>query len=352
MATLRKPPYARTAYLEQTLVAYDGPQLVLFKSDRGFRVLGLAVDEPTAETYPLLLAEVKDEDFRRYLDQKVDLHYIFRFAAKRLYYGNWAALNEQGWLPLIRPKDTVPDAYFPDQGFWSRHHTVEYTGTVFASDTLASFAIDGSWDASDFARFYSKFADLYAFLTVGVRQLADQIPADALQSVKRLIQTLAWRGGGSYVGFYDTMFSKIDALSPLRVNRIQYASPGTIELKGSPDALGHVGTVVNFFAADSGEVKEAYDFVHKVLGKENLKGADTDAGFSSQTMEQAVRQKCDILNKGLGIDSPDHVLGLCDGKVVIYAKITLSFYRRAKALHLFHAEGRVAAKDAVETAAH
>lgn len=352
MAKLAKPRFARTAYLKQTLVAFDGPQLVYFQSDRGFPLLGLAVDEPNEQSYPLLLAEVKDEDFRRYLDQKVDLHYLFRFAAKRLYYGNWAALNEQGWLPLIRPKEEVPEIYFPGQGFWSRHHTVEYTGTVFASDTLASFAIDGSWDASDFARFYSKFADLYAFLTVGVRQLAGQIPADALQSVKRVIQSLAWRGGGSYVGFYDSMFSKIDELSPLRVNRIQYASPGTIELKGSPDALGHVGTVVNSFAADEGEVKEAYDFVNKVLGKENLKAAEANAGFSTPTAEQAVREKCDIINKGLGIDSPEHVLSLCDGKVVIYAKITLSFYRRAKELHRFHAEGRVAAKDAPEPVAN
>ena len=351
MAKLTKPRYARTAYLKQTLVAFDGPQLILFQSDRGFPVLGLAVDEPSEQSYPLLLAEVKTEDFRRYLDQKVDLHYLFRFAAKRLYYGNWATLNEQGWLSLLRPNDEVPEAYMPGQGFWSRHHTVEYGATIFASDTLASFAIDGSWDASDFARFYGKFADLYAFLTVGVSELASQIPQEALQSVKRVIQSLAWRGGGSYVGFYDSMFSKVDELSPLRVNRIQYASPGTIELKGSPDALNHVGTVVNSFAADTGAVKEAYDFVQQVLGKEGLKAADAAAGFSTSTVEQAVRERCDVLNKGLGIDSPGHVLNLCDGKVVIYAKITLSFYRRAKELHRFHAEGRVAANKPVEPVA-
>ena len=343
MATLRKPIYARTVYLKQTLVAFDGPQLVLFQSDRGFPVLALAVEEPTDVSYPMFLAEISNDQLKRYLDQKVDLRYIYRHAAKRLYYANWAALNEQGWLSVNLVKEAIPEDYFPDHGFWSRHHTIAYGASIYASDTLASFAIDGSWDAADFSKFYGKFADLYAFLTVGTRELVKKIPEQSLQGVKSAIRSLGWRGGSSYVGFYDSMFSRIDELSPLRVNRIQYASPGTIELKGDPDALAQVAHVVTAFASDNGDMKGAYFFVSKLLGKEGLKAAPSGSKFSSEQVAQTVLEKCHLLNAGLGANAPDKIFNLCEGDTVVYAKITLSFYRRAKELHGFHAEGRVKA---------
>lgn len=343
MVTLRKPIYAKTVYLKQTLVAFDGPQLVLFQSDRGFPVLALAVEEPTDLSYPLFLAEVTNEQFKRYLDQKVDLRYIYRHAAKRLYYANWAALNTQGWLSVTLAKEAIPEEYFPDHGFWARHHTIEYAASIYASDTLASFAIDGSWDAADFSRFYGKFADLYAFLTVGTRELVQRIPEQSLYAVKGAIRSLGWRGGGSYVGFYDSMFSKIDELSPLRVSRIQYASPGTIELKGDPDALAQVAHVVTAFASDNGEMKGAFHFVSRLLSNEGLKSAPAGSKFSSEQVAEIALEKCNLLNAGLGANAPDEILNLCEGDAVVYAKITLSFYRRAKELHGFHAEGRVKA---------
>lgn len=343
MAKLRKPSTARTAYLQQTLVAFDGPQLALFKSDRGFPVLALAVDEPTEDTYRMLAVEITEETLRRYLNQKVDLRFVYLDAAKRHYYINWASLNQQGWLPLTRIKEEIPEAYLPDHGFWSRNHTIDYGVSAFASETLASFAIDGSWDASDFSRFYGKFADLYAFLTIGTKRLVSEIPASALAAIKTAISSAGWRGGGSYVGFYDAMFSRIDQLSPLRVNRIQYASPGTIELKGNPKALSEVAEVINAFAADEGEIKNAYDFVHKLLGQEDLRTAKIGSRFSSDQIKDAALEKCHLLNSSLGVDAPDQILDLCNRDVVIYSKITLSFYRRARDLHAFHAEGRVAA---------
>lgn len=341
MVTLRKPIYAKTVYLKQTLVSFDGPQLVLFQSDRGFPVLALAVEEPTDLSYPMFMAEISKEHLKRYLNQKVDLRWIYRHAAKRLYYANWAALNPQGWLSVTLAREAIPEEYFPDHGFWSRHHTIEYGASIYASDTLASFAIDGSWDAADFSKFYGKFADLYAFLTVGTRELVQKIPDRSLHGVKSAIRSLGWRGGGSYVGFYDSLFSKIDELSPLRVNRIQYASPGTIELKGDPDALAQVAHVVTAFASDNGEMKKAYLFVSNLLSKEGLKAAPAGSVFSSDEVAQIALDKCNLLNEGLGANAPDEILNLCDNDAVVYAKITLSFYRRAKELHGFHAEGRV-----------
>lgn len=347
----RKPPFARTAYLKQTLVFYDGPQVVLMQSDRGFPMIAVAVDEPDEDSYPMFITEVTDESMRRYLREKVDLRYLFREGSKRRYLGDWSDLDEQGWLRISRADDVTNDAYFPRHGFWSRHHTVEITADVFAADSLAKFAIDGAWDASDFSRFYGKVADLYAYLAITSREAAAHFSALTASSVKDIIRGLGWRGGGSYVGFYDSVFAKVDNISPLRVNRIAYASPGTIELKGSEQPLADIERVVASFGKDEGSLKLSYDFVYKVLGKEELRTASPERSFSTESVRDSVIEHCFTINRGLGVDAPEDMLALCDKNAVVFAKITLSFYRRAKDLHAFHAEGRVAGKGIFEIAA-
>lgn len=342
MAVARRPSIARTAYLKQTLVFFDGPQVVLMQSDRGFPMVAVAVSEPDEEHYPMFVTEVSDETLRRYLRQKVDLRYLFREGSKRRYLANWAELDEQGWMRVRRADDVTHEDYFPRHGFWARHHTVEINPAVFANDRLAVFAIDGTWDASDFSRFYGKVADLYAFLSITSADASTNLSGGMTESLKEVIRSLGWRGGGSYVGFYDSVFARVDALSPLRVNRIQYASPGTIELKGSRDALADVSRVVEQFGAEGGSLKTAYSFVYDVLGREDLRTAGPDRTFSSEATRDVVLERCFEINRGLGVEAPETLLALCDGNAVVFAKITLSFFRRAKELYAFHAEGRVA----------
>jgi hypothetical protein len=304
----------------------------------------------TSAPVALFLTEVTDDTFRRYLNQKVDLRFLFKDGSKRRYLANWANLDEQDWLRVSRADDIAEDAYFPAHGFWARHHTAPIASTVFADDRLAVFAIDGSWDASDFSRFYGKVADLYAFLSVTSGSTTAHLSAMGSDTVRSVIRSLGWRGGGSYVGFYDSIFSKVDALSPLRVNRIEYASPGTIELKGSDAPLTDVARVVSQFGAEGGALKAPYSQVYDALGKEDLRTASFGAEFSSPSLRMLVIDRCFEINKGLGVDAPEVLFDLCDENAVVFAKITLSFFRRAKELYAFHAEGRVASRDRGEVA--
>lgn len=344
MSKVRLPSYARRATFVQTLVYYDGPQVMLFKSDRGFPSVGVAVGEPDEQHYALFVTEMLDATWRRYLAQKVDLRYLFRDGSKRRYFADWLTLDSQR-LALSRADDVQNDSsLIPDAGFWARDHTVEVHSGAQSAESLTSFAIDGTWDASDFSRFYGKIADLYALSAIATKSSTGTVTGHARDAVKQIIRNSSWRGGGSYVGFYDSIFAKVDDLLPLRVSKIAYASPGTIDLKGSLEPLEDVARIVESFGADSGEIAASYKFVDKVLQREGLKKASPGDAFSSESIRASVLHHSFKMTRQLGIEDPDALLELCGDNVLIFSKIALSFFRRARDLYAFHAEGRVGHK--------
>jgi len=344
MAKIRKPSYARKAYLLQTLVFFDGPQVVLFKSDRQFPMIGLAVDfedygDPSAADF--LLTEVTDRSWRDYIDQKVDLRFLFLDASKRLYTGRWT--EEDGHtIPLKVAKPNELSAEFlPDHGFWSRNHTIELDEASKRPTTSQEYAIDGTWDASDFSRFYGRTADLYAFLSVTSDKILGGLDAIKRLNVEGLIKGLAWQGGGSYVGFYDRLFGQVDDLIPLRVSRIAYASPGTIELRGDEEPLNDVNAMIEAFEKNRDDLTSLYSSIHGRLKKARLLGAAADRGFPNPEIESVVRDLSFSLYSHLGVENPASFFELCGRNTLVFSKIVLSVFRRVKDLQTFHAQGRV-----------
>jgi len=346
MARITRARFARTMYLDQVLLMFDGPQVVLMKSDRGYSAIGVAIDDenPYGTAHYIHFSEVTDDVLRRYLSEKVDLRYVFKEGSKKRYLADWADLDEKGWIKVDRANDITNEEWFPAHGFWARNHSEELKAHGTQSSKLATFAIDGSWDASDFSRFYGKVADLYAFLSIASEERVQGLGSSASDAVKDVIKKLGWQGGGSYVGFYDSIFSRVYALAPLIVRRIQYASPGVIDLKGSEGPLADVARVVDQFGADDGSLKLAYSVVDRILANEGLRSAPLGTPFASDERRRIVQVSCFEINLKLGIDDPGRLLDLCEGNVVVFAKITLSFYRRARDLHKFHSEGRVTSR--------
>jgi len=347
MAKPRMRSFAQTAALDRILVFFDGPQVVLFRSDRGLPAVGVSVGEPDAEFYPLFVTEVLEANWKRYLAEKVDLRFLFTAGSKRRYFADWSSLEENGRLALSRADDVSPeeeDDLIPASGFWVRHQTASANQKSAINDEIASFAIDGAWDASDFSRFYGRAADLYAYMIVSTKDALNKLSSGSIDAVQEAIRGQSFRGGGSYVGFYDKIFNRVDQLSPLRVRRIAYASPGTIDLVGSPEALHDVSRVVESFGGDTGEIGEIYRRMDGALRRMGLKRAGPDAKFPTSKIENVVLTDALRLNQLLGVDDPMPMFDLCDRKVLVYAKVSLSFYRRAKDLYAFHAEGRVEAK--------
>src|ERR1700720_1030147 len=75
----------KTATFVQTLIFYDEPQLILLRSETGADIIGVAVSRPDME-HPFFSCEVRKKAFRRYLEGKADLHYLFKDAVREKYF--------------------------------------------------------------------------------------------------------------------------------------------------------------------------------------------------------------------------------------------------------------------------
>lgn len=333
--------YAKSAHLIQTVLFYDGPQIILARSDRGFFMVGVAVDIEDID-YPIYFTEVTDKDYYRYLREKVDLRFLFTEASKRKYVADWDQIDNKR-LDLWRFRDEFDDEdLIPLSGFWSRNHNVALNEELVSANAIAEFAIDGAWDAPDFARLYAQFSDIYAFVAISSRKFRESLSSASRTALETAVRHLEWKGGGSYLSYYENIFSKVSEAIPLGVREISYASPGRIRLKGDKDALEEVLLVVNNFAQDADKVVESARNLDQILSKFNLKRQGiADAKFPTQEIEiRGVQLATDIFS-GLGIDDPEVIKANCQQNSVMYAKVSLSFYRRAKRLYAFHAEGRV-----------
>ncbi len=99
--------YAKTAALVEELVDYDGPQLLLLKTNRKHYMLAVAVKRPQMSE-PFFGVEITDRVFEQYFAQEADLLFAFRRAIGQQYYffdeasvGNDVgrkSLNRHTWL--------------------------------------------------------------------------------------------------------------------------------------------------------------------------------------------------------------------------------------------------------------
>src|SRR4051794_24539354 len=94
---MRGSRHDKTATFVQTLIFYDEPQLVLLRSENGADIIGVAVYRPDME-HPFFACEVRKKAFRRYLEGKADLHYVFKDAVKEKYY--FFDLKDHDPIPL------------------------------------------------------------------------------------------------------------------------------------------------------------------------------------------------------------------------------------------------------------
>ena len=331
---------ARTATLKQTLVAYDGPQVALLKSSRKLDMLAVAIERPGYEL-PFFACEIRDKTLSRYLTNKIDLKYAFQFADYRKYYFfDWCKMEDRTVrLQLASEVDVANEDYLPEAGFFARDHSHPFVQEKLKESARHIFNIDGAWAANDFSRFYGKIADLYAFLYVLERKTQKALSAVDLSVVKDSISQHFWRGGGSYVAFYDTISERVDHYDPLSVSRIKYASPGEIVLRGRAEIFVELDDMVDTFDDNFREIQECTKNITAILNQHKLRRAGRNVRISNK-LEDQIKAISIELSSLMEIEG-EEILELCDNNVLVFAKVILSFYRRAKDFYLFHAEGRV-----------
>ncbi len=323
----------------QTLVFYDGPQLVLLKSARGLSVIAAAIERHDM-AQPFFACEIVERDFNKYMAGKADLHYLFRSAVADVFYFFDLAKGGDNWIEMVRAEPyQISDAYFPDVGFFARSHTELMEGMQATPAASHVFKIDGNWEASDFSRFYNKIEDIYSFVSA-MAQITKGAADKTREAVVSSITSHLWHGGGSYVAFYDDLFESVRAQFPLRIGQISYGSPGQIAVRGNAEALSDVDTIIYVFDEHGLELRSRYQYLNGTLAREKLKRNRPVYTPLTHELLGRLQQDAATLATRMRLD-PDELFTLCRQDAVVFCKIVFSFYRRANELHMFYKEGRM-----------
>lgn len=327
----------------QTLMYYDGPQVVLLKFGKtGANLVAVAIEKEGME-YPFFGCVVRKKNWEKYVEGKADLFYLFANATEGHRYFFDLARLEDDEASLTKASDVAlgdPNIW-PERGFFATYHSEPLEEAPEFDNDIQEFNIDGTWEAVDFSSFYGKISDVYAIFFLRDLFGCAQSAIDVREKAKAAVLARLWQGGGSYTGFYGALGDSVPSMSRLRVNKIQYASPGTIELRGREDIFEDMLTSLSLFEGTSKVAKEAYRYVDEMLSKEGLKRARPDATFSAQAIVDAVKEKCRAMFQGIGLEGCDEFYEICDRNTLLFAKLTLSIYRRFKGIHDFIAEGRI-----------
>jgi hypothetical protein len=333
-----------SAALVEYLVSYDGPQLALLKTDRNRNMLAHAVHRADMKE-PFFGCEVPDKAFEKYFEGTADLHYAFQHAMRDAYYffDNAFVEGEGDIVRLVGANkiDLENPEYWPRIGIFSRSHTSLYNRER-RETSLKTFKIDGRWGAEDFSHFYGKMSDLYSLFAVLTRFEGASAPVERAFFAQALRDRL-FRGGGSYIGFYDDLDNQNskNKVAQLEVSRIQYASPGQIDLRGDATALASTSDVIAIFEDHSTALTELYNKIHGTLRREKLLKAEPTAEFSSRAIQEFVHLRSMELALALKIESVEEIFKAASSNVLVFAKLILSIYRRARELYMFEAEGRI-----------
>jgi hypothetical protein len=333
---------ASSARIVEDLVDYDGPQLLLLKTDRNRHMLAIAIKRDGLSE-PFWGCEIRDKTYDGYFAQKLDLHFAFTHPFGNTYYFFDLALAENYAVKLVtaQPREADNPAYWPKVGFFARSHTNPFNLSRVVAATR-SFKIDGKWAANDFSHFHGKMSDLYGlFGVLGRLQGAHSTTERAF--IQQAIQTRFWQGGGSYLGFYDSLIdrNRLLRLAPLEVEKIQYASPGEIVLRGNNRALSDVSDIIDVLDERGDALARSYRGIYRVLRKEELLSARPSTPFSSAATQKLVLKLTREFAEQMQLERIDQIFEACDDNTLVFAKVMLSIFRRAKEVYMFHAEGRV-----------
>lgn len=340
-ASVRRSRVPQTATIEAVLIYFEEPQLLFLKSDHNMPAFAVAVEKEGMKQ-PYFVCQVKDRIARNYFAGKADLRYTFLRSVGHAYYFFDLAEIRDGAVSLKRvgADEALREKYWPSTGLFSRSHTSDYEYGV-SSDLISAvrrYFIDGRWSTADFSRFNSKMENLYGLFSL-LRKASGAVGDEVKQALNKAILDRAWEGGGSYVAFYHEVIDHLSA--PLDVEKLQYSSPGEIALRGEAAVLDEVDGVVDALDNNIRALQEEYSAIYKILKEGKLLGVKAAETFSSAAMESHALSRAFKLGEDLGLQSLNSLYEACDKKSVLFIKIVLSVYRRARDLYAFHAEGRV-----------
>lgn len=201
--------------------------------------------------------------------------------------------------------------------------------------------LDGRWGLEELSETTKDYIQLYGF----AYSLVPDLPNARREEIDYIYGKFPWRGGYSTVNFFNQLFHKIPPKLRPEVRRIQYASPGFIELSELLAVAVTVAAIVATVCKSLNSVHDLYRSIQKAsvdhqLSKINLAKEDLELKQRQITFCENASKS---LAKAFGLTEAQEKL--IDEKVlgnpVMKLKILLSVFRRVEPLARKQAEGKL-----------
>ncbi len=201
--------------------------------------------------------------------------------------------------------------------------------------------LDGRWSLEELANATKDYIQLYGF----AYSLIPDLPLARREEIDYIYGKFPWRGGYSTVNFFNQLFHKIPPNLRPEVQRIQYASPGFIELAELLAVAGTVAAIIGTVCKSINTVHDLYRNIQKAsiehkLSKINLKKESLNL---KQQQIAFCEESANKLAKAFGFTEAQEQLidQKVQGNPVIKLKILLSVFRRVEPLAKKQADGKL-----------
>lgn len=275
-----------------------------------------------------------------YQDGKFDLRYALAHANLRRYWTfKFKGYEEKVDLKRVKKSDNVVMDSLPDSGFFSReHHNIKIVHQ-FVPDTVEQFDIDGSWELGEFSRFYGQIEDIY-YMFNDIRRFNHPSTSEKTKAAISKALDRPWRGGGSYVGYYDKIANDNAPTAKLKVSGIKYNSPGFVSLRAKKRPFDDIIGLLQAYAHNMSNIKYAHNKLYKFMSNNKLLKADA-SNFVGGALRKGVEEHAKKLDQYMPGVSYGTFLSMANANEVVAAKVLLSVFRRMDRLYQYFASGRV-----------
>ncbi len=201
--------------------------------------------------------------------------------------------------------------------------------------------LDGRWSLEELSDITKDYIQLYGF----AYSLVPNLPAARQEEIDYIYGKFPWQGGFSTVNFFNQLFHKIPHHLRPEVKKIQYASPGFIELAELLAVATVIAGIVTAVCKSIGSVHDLYRKIQKAsiehelskinLTKEELELTEKQLSFCNRASKELIGAF------GLTEEQEKFIEKRVQGNSVMKLKILLSVYRRVMPLAEMQAQNKL-----------
>ncbi|EJK83520.1 hypothetical protein [Rhizobium sp. AP16] len=340
---LPKIPRKRKAEFSTTLIYADEPQLILLR-DRKVPIVAIAVPDDNPTKMMFLAVSVPQRDWQAYMDGNCDLRYLYTYRSDRLFYlFDLLSMvdNQISMQPFTEP---LPERYLPEARLFSTYHTEEIAVEPLASDEEV-LVVDGEWDMPEFGNFYQRYTDVYAFIAALKNWKNAGLATTARASIGKTFREKPFQGGFSYVHFFQELTEKLQRTQRIGLEKISYASPGTVEIRGEDELFTEMQAIIPNFLSSRPDISRQYNSIYKYLSENKYLKQSVETYIHIDAVDDFINAEVKKLSVLMTAPDFDTVAQLTDHHPLATAKVIMSFYRRLDDASAYFAQGRVSFTD-------